>query len=342
MLAIFDNKNNPNRWRPCERESLAAQFGEIREADLGDSFEEGHLTANGPILWRLRAESLSKAALERALEIQGRATLRQPQCNRPTGWVFAHAKDWAFRSWNRHGVPVPVFGPVRMIEDMIALRDKLPILVRLNYLNTGEGSRLCRTYDDLLTAWQDIPMWYAHAETRYGPGVARALMWAEFIETGKEGYRYSYRIHVCGDEVVSGYARLCGMDEWVAITGKFTPAMADIFLARNIECADFCKTHRAEIVRAVHVLGLDWQGVDVIVRQNGAPVFLEVQPYYSCGNPRYGDKPPWYNPSYPELVAWLRANWEVVERLIPWYAARWLHKEGHFSACAKALAKSWI
>jgi hypothetical protein len=137
--------------------------------------------------------------------------------------------------------------------------------------------------------------------------------------------------------VVTGYARTCPADDWLAITSKFRLEDGEKWLELNRRCRDFCRDREAEIVRSVRNLGLDWQGVDVIFDDLGSPYFLEVQPDYSSGNPRYGDQPPWYNPSYPELVKFLKDNWKTVEADLPEYAGLWLDKKKHFEACADSV-----
>jgi len=37
VLAVFLNKNNPNNWRPCERESMERHFGSIEETDITEA-----------------------------------------------------------------------------------------------------------------------------------------------------------------------------------------------------------------------------------------------------------------------------------------------------------------
>ena len=335
LLAVFNNPENPNRWRPHERESLEQAFGEVCEVGV-DQLSMSDKA--GCILWRLSAEKTTAEQIKRAFAYEY-DLWGTPQINRPSGWSAAHAKDNAFALWNNFRVPCPEWGYIRTFEDLAGVAAKLPALVRINYANTGDGSKLCQTQNDLVEAWASVPAWYMDAARRYGPGVARSTIWTKFIDHQYEGLRYSYRIIVCCGKVVTGYARTCPADNWLAITSKFRPEDGEKWLELNRRCRDFCLDREDEIVRAVRCLGLEWQGVDVIFDNEGNPYFLEVQPDYSCGNPRYGAKPPWYNPSYPELVKFLKDNWETVEKDLPDYAYRWLDKEKHFGACAALAAK---
>jgi len=331
LLVVFNNPDNPNRWRPHERELLVSRFGDIREVSAGHALKA--FGSPDAALWRLSAEKTSAVQFNWALEAESK-WWGVPQINRPSGWLAAHAKDYAFLEWGKHRVPHPEWGYVRTIDDLARVQKRLPALVRINYANTGDGTLLCKSTEDLLKAWASIPAWYVSAHARYGPGVARATIWTKFIDAPWEGLRYSYRIIVCCGKIVTGYARTCPADSWLAITSKFRPEDGEKWLELNRRCRTFCRDNEAEIVRSVRCLGLEWQGVDVIFDAAGNPYFLEVQPDYSCGNPRYGDQSPWYNPSYPELVKFLKDNIKTVDHDLPEYSQLWLNKREHFRACA--------
>ena len=82
------------------------------------------------------------------------------------------------------------------------------------------------------------------------------------------------------------------------------------------------------IVKAVRSLGLNHQGVDVIFDADLSPYFLEVQPGYSTGYPDWS--PPFYNPSYPDLVKFLLEEADYLKGEIPMYYNIWLNKEKVF------------
>jgi hypothetical protein len=132
------------------------------------------------------------------------------------------------------------------------------------------------------------------------------------------------------------------MEDWVAIAGKFTPDMRDVFVEFNQDCEKYCKENEAEIVRAVKVLNLNMVGVDVIPVGN-EHYFLEVQPGFAVGyaDPKLGYKKPFYNPSYKELVDFLEQEMNHLKKIIPTYCNVWLNKETMFDECFKALKESF-
>jgi len=335
LTVVFNNPANPNRWRPFERESLQRIFPTIRESD-----PETTRTMQQPdcVLWKLSAEKTRTDQLVAAIDSEKR-WWDVPQINRPTGWLSAHAKDQAFATWDARGIPTPKWGRIKNFDDLFNIHQFLPALVRINYANTGDGSLLCYGPNDLLKAWSLIPSWYIDAERRYGPGVARAIIWTSFVDHQYMGLRYSYRVIVCCGKIITAYARTCPADGWLAITSKFRSEDGEKWLELNRRCRSFCQQNEDTIVRAVRCLGLEWQGVDIIFDDDGRPYFLEVQPDYSCGNPRYGATLPWFNPSYPDLVKFLQDNWERVQVDLPEYAFDWLDKERHFTACTGCVAR---
>ena len=146
----------------------------------------------------------------------------------------------------------------------------------------------------------------------------------------KNNVNVSYRIYVAGNKIISGYARISKSSDWVAITGKFKPEKADIWLKYNIKCEELCKKYEEKICTAVHALDLNCQGVDLIIdNKSGELYFLEVQPTYAAGYPNnYGSyQPPFFNPSYPELVKFLVEEKDFLKSKIPNYYNNWLDKK---------------
>jgi hypothetical protein len=116
--------------------------------------------------------------------------------------------------------------------------------------------------------------------------------------------------------------------------------MAWRWVEHNQHCESFCKLNTGLIVGAVRALGLNFQGVDVIIGQDGKPYFLEVQPGFSVGYlnaENKGWKPPFYNPSYPELVDFLVDNEDRLRVEIPLYYENWLDKNRLFDLSFAAL-----
>jgi hypothetical protein len=104
-------------------------------------------------------------------------------------------------------------------------------------------------------------------------------------------------------------------------------------------CQKFCEDNEELIVKAVKCLGLNFQGVDVILDQQDNPYFIEVQPGFSVGYPhRRGWKPPFYNPSKPpELLRFLHTNLDMLKEETPMYANLWLDKYNMFNKAFGAL-----
>ena len=101
--------------------------------------------------------------------------------------------------------------------------------------------------------------------------------------------------------------------------------------------AKLIKDNHDEIVRSVHTLGLHHVGIDVIADKNDKIYFLEVQPFYFCGNTAR-TTPPFWNPYKPkELVDWLVNDKKNLYKEIPLYYDNWLNKENHFDMCYRSL-----
>ena len=164
------------------------------------------------------------------------------------------------------------------------------------------------------------------------------MMCIEFINTidNKRNVNVSYRIHVAGNKVISGYARVVSSDNWLAITaGSFKIEFIDNWIYYNLKCQKFMEEREKEIVDAVKALGLNHQGVDLVFDEDRKKLcFLEVQPTYAAGYPKegyYGYSYPFYNPSDPALVKFLLDNKSELEKQIPMYYNNWLDKNNHFN-----------
>ena len=340
-IAVFTDPSNANRWRaPYEKVEFERRFGPtvdwgVTQHPTAQKFPGWLPDDLSVVYWKLHAERTDAQTLATAQELAvWFAEEGVPQINDPTKFPAVHAKDVAWKIWGPGEVPIPQW---EYKTDVHPIRLSYPLLLRFNDSVSGEHSYLCQTPSEGADAFlkllgpdkRDI-------ERRWGPGIGRSIVVQEFIETEQGGYRFSYRIIVAGNKVVTAYARLCSPPEWIAITGKFTPEMGNDFINHQRHCQRWCRTHEAEIVRAVKMLGLNFQGVDVIFDQDGSPYFLEVQPDFSTGNPRYGDVPPFYNPSYPALVQFLESAKPTIQTACPMYCA-WLDKEHLFRTSFNAL-----
>ena len=111
-------------------------------------------------------------------------------------------------------------------------------------------------------------------------GVGRKMLGVEFIKTTRpENLNMSFRIVVAGSKVVTGYARLAPSKDWIAITNRFDLSMEEPFVKYQKVCQMFCEENEALIVKAVKSLGLNFQGVDVVLENSreGTLVFQSNQ-----------------------------------------------------------------
>ena len=192
---------------------------------------------------------------------------------------------------------------------------------------SGKGSFLAKNKIESEQYFNQIEDIY---KTHYSKYSTTNKICVDYIDTKTpENYNLSYRIIVAGNKIITGYARLSQFNDWVAITGKFKPEMAEDFVKYQKRCEEICKTYEHEIINSVHSLGLDLQGVDVIEDNQGNIYILEVQPGFSCGYPEWGG--PFYNPRYPELVKFLTNNEDRLKKEIPFYYNNWLDKNVLFN-----------
>ena len=170
-------------------------------------------------------------------------------------------------------------------------------------------------------------------------------MCVKMVNSVANGVNTSYRIHVAGDRVISGYARVVDESEWCAITaGKFKMEHINNFVAYNKLCETIMTEYESHICQAVHLLGLNHQGVDVIIDQDTNELcFLEVQPTYASGYPPETGvgvgtyKPPFWNPADDGLIKFLQENRNKLENHLPRYYHNWLDKKNHFDLVYKSL-----
>ena len=345
VLAIFIDPMNPNNWRPEERPSMERHFGPIVEIGPDINWLDAvNKYKPDTLFWRLDGEKTPRWFWEQAMLVSTLLTDNKfyRQINNPHGWINVHCKDEAFRQWTDHGFSCPDWFSFDTREDFYRKRNgmKTSFLLRINDGNTGEGSYLVNTEDELEKALDES--FAVDLTAKYGPGVNRTRVVSKFYDHVKYGYRYSIRVVVCGDKVIVGYARLSNPDDWVAIEEKFTESMAPAWIKLQKEAEKFCKKHEAELVGAVHALGLNWQGMDLVMDDDGQHYSLEVQPDYLCGTPLSSDGLPWYYPgptNCPGLFQWLVDNRTFVEKKLPYFYHNWLDKANMFDLCHKEMKR---
>jgi len=330
---VVSYANDGVRWRVFERQMLEKHFGNLRE------FQKiKDLPSADVCFWRPNTEFTSE---DTAKIIAVRESSFRFNVNKPSAFKYSHAKDAAFSKWKECGIPCPdsfAFDSLDEFEKKLSISGiEPPYLIRVNNENTGKGSWLVLENNGALRAANDC-LGLKNNPSVSTPGTR--AMCVKLIDTisGRK-YNHSFRIIVAGSKVICGYARISSRDEWVAITGKFRPDMREEFIYWNKMCQEFCENYHDMIVDSVGSLGLNHQGVDVIMDKDLNPYFLEVQPGYSTG---YSDwDPPFYNPSYPDLVKFLQEEEKLLRKEIPVYYNIWLNKEKVFDMAYSSLKEQY-
>ena len=309
-------------WRPHEHDAIKKYFGEQTTNPRADF-----------LFWRHNTEAVSQHGFYQStgLEQQYKSNGGKRIINPMTSYKYTNNKDDCFDAWQKEKISSPKSFVYETREELESKKMDYPFLIRLNDGVTGEDTYLVNSDKELDEAYEKVEQAY-----RFKKRINTKRICVEFIDTSIErGYKTSFRITVAGDKVVSGYGRVS--DDWLAITKQFTEDKKDVFVEQNVRVAKLIKDNHDEIVRSVHALGLHHVGIDVIADKNDKIYFLEVQPFYFCGNTAR-TTPPFWNPYKPkELVDWLVNDKKNLYKEIPLYYDNWLNKENHFDMCYRSL-----
>jgi hypothetical protein len=353
ISANRSSERAPKNWRVFEKQALEKYFGKVIDVNgedgtsVLDCYSE-YKDSIKYIRWYPDPELLSK---EEYLGILKQSSLigQIPYLiNSPEGFINVQSKDEAFRLWKKNNINCPNYFTFISIREFFSKFEdrniEYPFLIRLNNDVGGSGSYLVKNKFDLCKNLIRLIRDFRNHK-RKNIGISTKMICVEYINTinSKEGVNVSYRIHVSGNKIISGYARISDSKDWVAITGKFTREKSDIWLKYNMICEELCRENEKEICKAVQSLNLNCQGVDLII-ENGSNklYFIEVQPTYASGYAEFGYcgyYPPFYNPSYPELVKFLIEEKKYLMEKIPNYYNNWLDKKTHFDLVYKNLAE---
>ena len=318
-------------WRVFEREACQKYFGEIIDVNCEDgysvvsSYNKFHPQY---IRWYPDPELTTLKEWDSMAVQANECDVKH--INHPKGFDQVQCKEKAFEVWQKNGIKVPYWGYNQC--DIV----DYPILVRLNDDVAGGSTILVTTPEELI--------WVEDPDTGR---IGTRMIWVEFVNTEWRGHKRSFRIHVAGDKIISGYARI-GQD-WCVVTKGFKPSMERDWVDAQKDCERLIQLHGEEIIRSVKVLGLNMEGVDIIIAKDDdtlTPIFLEVQPTYASGYSHIGYAnyyPPYWNPSpilHPELVQFITNNITMLKREIPRYCDYWLDKRNHFDAVYKALREA--
>lgn len=329
------------RWRVFELECCQKHLGlTVDTTPLCMSTDDIGRCGAKYTIWKLHTESTDRVVLDRCV-VAANSAPQTKHVNDPRNWLACHAKERAFEVWSKNGVPCPAWFEFNDADDFFVKRSvPYPLLMRLNNSTSGWFSWLVNNDAEARHHMPELMKAHnCYHDGRPNRGVGRKFIGVQFIKTTRpENVNMSFRIIVAGDRVVTGYARLGPANDWIAITNRFEPSMGETFIKYQRVCQDFCTRNEALIVRAVHVLGLNFQGVDVILDQHDKPYFLEVQPGFSVGYAELKSwHPPFYNPSQPEaLVTFLKKNMSRLRDETPLYAV-WLDKYVMFDTAFRSL-----
>lgn len=335
------------RWRVFELESCQKYFGLSMDGRPEDmNVAAIHRCGAKTVVWKLHTEATDETLWKHCCSVASQLSMKGiKHINNPCNWLACHSKEEAFRIWRQLGIPCPQWFEFRDVGDFLAKRSiEYPLLLRLNNSTSGWFSYLVHNDQEARNCWPKLQAAFSYChDGSTNTGTRRKFIAVQFIPTTRpEKVNLSFRIIVAGNIVVTGYARLGPAADWIAITNRFEPGMEELFIHYQKVCQRFCEDNAALIVKAVKVLGLNFQGVDVILDQQDHPYFLEVQPGFSVGYAEVKSwKPPFYNPSQPEaLVRFLRDNLGRLQREIPMYANSWLDKHTMFDRSYQALKES--
>jgi len=343
-MDVVSAKSAGVSWRIFELECLEKYFGQ-HEGSTPEGITENGVWSCGAryVYWKMHTESTDRNLWQRCCRHAQQMTLAGiKHINDPNGWLNCHAKEEAFKIWKKEGIPCPDWFEFNGEHDFLKkCTFGYPMLIRLNNSTSGWFSKLCHNESEVMKAIPEIRKGLIyHHDHIDNEGVGRKIIAVKYIPTTRpEKVNLSFRIIVAGNKVVVGYARLGPPDEWLVITKQFEPWMEEIFVHYQKVCQKFCEDNEALIVKAVKCLGLNLQGVDVILDQNNNPYFIEVQPGFSVGYPNKSSwKPPFYNPSKPDsLRNFLLKNLDHLKDKTPMYANLWLDKYNMFNKAFKSL-----
>ena len=356
MYKVISANRSPNRakknWRIFEKESLERYFGKVLDVNGEDSKSvtnayDKYSDSIEYIRWYPDPELITLEeynGMVRQNEIIGDLPFIT---NSARGFINVQCKEEAFKVWKKNKIHCPDYFTFEDEKDFYTQQEinqvKLPFLLRVNNSVNGYHSFAVYKKEDIQPTLKKLDKLFVNY-TKTNSRIKTTKMCIHlFLTADKEkGINSSFRIHVAGDKVISGYARVVDNTDWCAITsGKFKSKNIDYFVEHNTMCEYIMNTFEEEIVKAVHTLELNHQGIDVIIdKETNELVFLEVQPTYSSGYPPNGGgsyRPPYYNPYDPFLVNFLTQNKQELSKLFPKYYFNWLDKKNHFDLVYKNL-----
>jgi hypothetical protein len=343
---IIVAKEDTVNFRVFEKEMMEKYFGEVKTVNPYLFKGVYSLITHEPttVLWHPNTEYTSYDKIGLMIEQEKLIKQTFPHVrfiNSAFGWVNNYCKIMCFIELKKYGFQIPEFLPFKEKSELKNF--PFPYLIRVNNECSGYASYLCNNEEQLNTFFPLLQkeQFRIHHERGNNP----QFLAVQFLDSSLNGYRRSYRIIVAGSKVVTGYARYCKPPQWVAIAKEFKKESKEDFVQFNKTCEAYIRYDERNIVGAVQALKQSMVGIDImpVQQDNGSDkhYILEIQPGFSCGysDPSKGFLPPFYNPSYPELVNFLLQEKGRLQQEIPLYYNVWLDKEKVFDTVFSELKR---
>lgn len=336
-------------WRAYERENIEKHFGPVLDVSCDDGISalrayEKYKDSLEYIRWFPDTDTCNSKQYKGILNQDSQIGLKYI-ANSAKGFLAAQSKDETFKIWQKNDVYCPNYfvfhNKTEFYEKLSESKIQLPFLIRVNNSVAGKETMIVRKKTEIDKALNKIEQ-----ANKNRIGIDRKMMCIQFINTidKSRNVNVSYRIHVAGSKVISGYARVVSKDNWLAITaGSFKLEHVENWVYYNEICQKMMEEKEEEIVKSVEVLNLNHQGIDIVFDEDLKKLcFLEVQPTYATGYKRNGYMgyyEPFWNPSDPQLVKFLIENKSELQEKLPYYYYNWLDKNNHFNLVYKELKR---
>lgn len=349
ISANRSSKKANKNWRIYEKKYLEKYFGKVIDVDGEDGISvlnayKKYQNSIKYIRWYPCPEDITSEEFEGILDQKNVIGDLPYICSSAKGVIYSQCKDKAFEKWKENNIPIPKFFTFLSKDEFISKYEKsdieFPFLIRLNNGVAGYDSfkvNSKKELDERLPKILDLL-------SKDVKCIELKCICVELIDAIDKEYNvnHSFRIHVSGNRVISGYGRVSDPNDWVAISGKFSKNIQNAWIEYNLKCERLMNEYEDLIVKSVKSLEQNIQGVDIIFDRNEKPIFLEVQPTYASGYPFFSHpsqpyKRPFFNPYQKELVKFIKKNKSFLAKNCPRYYFNWLDKKNHFHLVYKTL-----
>ena len=180
-------------WRVHERDACERYFGEIKEVEFESDWDE----ESEYVRWHPDPELTTKDEWTRACDKRHKLSEQGVKfINDVLFFDNVQCKDHAFNEWRIYGISCPLESTV------------MPYIYRIN-----DGVACSDTYlvEDNMSDIYTFPTDTDRIDTK--------PINVQYIDTRWRRHHTSFRFHVAGKNVISGYARIS--DDWKCITSGF-------------------------------------------------------------------------------------------------------------------------